>query len=399
MRSYVTGKSRQSTAVGRCCVWLGAAALAVMACDRPDYTYSPDVPVNGTGAIGAFPSDGGSNFAGSFGIAGSAAGGSTSTMTCELDTPNGSPLLVKQTVSNQLPARPSVYLQLTDAEVVALKASSSLLPPAPTPTTPSQLDRLLSQLLTTSSELRKPLVSELITRFKVTRPAWPNPWALRLVDHAGTEHMNPVRITFKPEAWIARIVDGSLAVVDVNNAVVSITSAVSEPERIAAIFYVVDDTTPAVATCDTGKRELLIGNESMVAEFSFGSTEVTQRLDSDIQALQSLLDVTRPCFGDDKAGSSFHSFTLCETWDFFDASSNYQAYQWSLANPVESYRPTAQNLASLILALQSDRLTGGEPFVGTPLGAAGAGGDGAGGESPTDGGADAGGAAWGGAPN
>lgn len=353
-----------------------APVLTSVACDRPTYTYSPDLPlVDGSG--GAFSSTGGTGFVTGGGGPTGASSGVAGNL-CTLDSPLASPTFAKQAVSNQLPARSQVYLQLTDAEVVALKASSSLLPKPSSPPPASPLTRLLTQLLSSASELRKPLIQELLKRFTVTRPAWPNPWALRLVEHAGSEHMNPVRVTFKENAWIVRIVDGSPAIVDVNNAIVSITSATAEPERIAAIYYVVDERAPgAIASCETGKRELALGNESMVAEFALGTPEVLERVDADVRLLEALFTVVRPCTVVDKGGVSFHSFTVCQTWRFFDTSTEYLAYQWALANPQEAYKPTPQNLSNLIQALKDDRLET-EPFVGSPepSGAGGAGGEG-----------------------
>lgn len=366
----------------------GAVAVALLACDRPDYSYSPDLPINGTGAspVGVAGS-GIVGTGGSFTTGGVPSGGDA----CTLDRPTTTPAFSKQTISNQLPARRSVYLQMTDEEVEALKATGALLPPPTDPPKTTPLRSLLMQLQATASDARKPLVQELIKRFPVTRPTWPNAWALRLVEHPGSQHMNPVRLTFKPNAWIVRILDGSPAIVDLDNAIVTISSATAEPERLAAIYYVADDRSPgALATCETGKRELALGNPSMVEEFSVGTEEILKQIGADIAALELLFNAARPCSSVDRNGMTFHAFTVCQTWRFFDASTEFLAYQWALVNPVEAYKPTPQNLATLIQALKDDRFEP-EPFVGTPvptLGEAGAAAGGAGGEG---GAADAGG--------
>jgi hypothetical protein len=363
--------------------WLLAALAVAIACDRPEYSYSPDIPViGGVGAIGNFPSSGGSSVVTTAGT--TSVGGSSLPQACTVDSPVASPTFSKQVVSNQLPARQDLYVQLTDDELVAFKRSGNLLPDAPsTPATASPLSNLLGQLLSSASDLRRPLVQELINRFKVTRATWPNPWTLRLVDHVGSEHMNPVRIHLKDDAWIARIVDGTLAIVDVKNAIVSVTAATAAPQRIAAIYYTTDDRIPgAVASCDTGKRELALGNEAMVESYSLGTTDILNRMNSDIAALEALFMVSRPCALVDKGGVSFRSYTVCQTWRFFDASTEYLAYQWALSNPSDLYKPTSQNLATLIEALKNDRFEP-DPFVGAPgtgfSGGAGAGGDGGGG--------------------
>ncbi len=360
-------------------VFWGLAALAALACERPEYSYSSDLPIND--GAGASPSGSGGATFGSAGAFTTGGAGAIGGDACALDRPTTTPSLSKQTIANQLPARRTVYVQMTDAEVEELKATGALLPPATQPPQATQLSRLLTQLLATASELRRPLLQALLDRFKVTRPTWPNAWALRLVEHPSSQHMNPVRLTFKPEAWVVRILDGSPAIVDLNNAVVSLSAAIAEPERIAAVFYVADDGSPAsIATCDTGKRELALGNPSMVEEFAVATPEILAQLNADILALESLFNVVRPCASVDRNGTTFHAFTVCQSWQFFDASTEYLAYQWALTNPVEAYKPTPQNLATLIQALKDDRFEP-DPFVGEPGSATGAAGEGgAGGE-------------------
>ena len=60
--------------------------------------------------------------------------------------------------------------------------------------------------------------------------------------------------------------------VDINNGIVDIDAAIAAPERIAAVFYVYDDRTlgnvnTSTTVCETGKREIALGNEAMVEEF------------------------------------------------------------------------------------------------------------------------------------
>ncbi|MES1189125.1 MAG: hypothetical protein ABUL60_35240 [Myxococcales bacterium] len=378
---------------------LGPCALATGACERPQFSYSNDVPVVGNGAS--------SSFGGSFSSSGSFTGGSTPTDPCALDrSVSGTPIFAKEAISNQLPVRPELYAQLTDTEVTALRQGGSLLPPLPVPPVASTLSQVLNATLSSTTELRKPLIQKLLARFKSTRTLWPNPWALRLVDHPSSEHMNPVQIVLNPNAWVVRIFDGGPpTIVDVKNNLVSIDEATAAPERIAAVYYVWDDRLPGNSTsqCESGRREIALGNEAMVDSFSIGTPEILARLTSDIADLTSFFNVVRPCASVERGSGTFRSFTVCQTWHFFDASTEYSAYQWALSSPTESYKPKTQNLAILIDALKNDRFEP-DPFVGTPPptvnegGAGGAGGAGAGGAPDTDlGGAGAGGTPAGGA--
>jgi hypothetical protein len=362
-----------------------AAVAVTLACDRPDYTYQPDLPINdGSGvAVGGFGGTG-------FGTAGSfttgASGAAPPAGECLLDRSVSTPTFSKQTVNNQVPARRVVYLQMTDEEVERLKASGSLLPQPTQPPQRTTLTSLLTELQSTASEVRKPLLQELLKRFQVTRAAWPNLWALRLVEHPSSQRMNPVRLTLKEDAWIVRISDGTPAILDVNNAIVSITAATAEPERIAAVYYVTDDRSPgSIASCESGKRELALGNPSMVEQFAIGTPEILAQLDTDIAALEAFFGVVRPCGSVDRNGMTFQAFTVCQSWRFFDTSTEFLAYQWSLTQPVEAYKPTSQNLATLIQALKDDRFEP-EPFIGTPRTSTGAGGEGGAGGAGGEGG-------------
>ena len=373
----------------------GVAGMA--ACERPNYTYSDDVQVVGTGASTSFAGTGFTSAGTSIGTA-----GAIPLDPCALDrTVSNAPIFAKQAVSNQLPVRPELYAQMTDAEVAALKKGGSLIPPAAPLPALSSLTSVLNAASTTATPERRELITKLLPRFKSTRTLWPNPWALRLIDHPGTEHMNIVRVVLNKAAWVVRIFDGTPpTVVDVNNGIVSVDDANAHPERIAAIYYVFDDRAPgnSAAQCESGKRELALGNEAMVDEFSIGTPEILERLNSDIEALTAFFSVVRPCASVERGAGTFHAYTVCQSWRFFSASTEYSAYQWALANPMELYKPKTQNLATLIDALKDDRFEP-DPFVGTPpdvVPVGGAGGTGGAGGASDGGAAGAGGATDGG---
>ena len=367
-------RSRYRVWLLRQLTWLVPSAVAIAACNRPEYTYSNDVPVKGTGASSSF---GGPGTAGS-----STTSGTAPIDPCALDrSVAAAPIFAKQALSNQLPLRPELYAQLTNAELAALKQGGSLIPAPSVPPVASTLNSVLNATFGAAADPSRALLVQLLNRFKETRTLWPNPWALRLLDHPGSERMNPVRVVLKNEAWVVRIFEGgATTVVDVNNGSVPIDQATAQPERIAAIYYVSDDRVPgnSLAACEQGKRELALGNEAMVEEFSTGTPEILARLNSDIDALTAFFDVVRPCASVERGSGTFHSFTVCQTWHFFDPSSEYSAYQWALSNPMELYKPKTQNLATLIAALKDDRFEPA-PFVGkprAPLGMGGSGGTG-----------------------
>lgn len=355
----------------------GVVSLA--ACDRPDFQLSDTAPVVGTGGTpSSFPT-----------------AGSTPVEACALDSSQGGmPIFWDQTVVNTAIARREVYAYVSDAEAKELRDSGTLFPPL-APNTPTPTPPVLSQLNTrlgSASAEQKPMIEALQQRFKRVRSSWPNLWALRLVNHAASEHMNPVRIVFRQDAWFGRISDKSVPViVDMKNQIVSPANVALEPDRVGAIFVVLSPQTTGVSSCDQGLRDFSIPHERMIESWSLGTPEIVDRLDADVQLLTELFGVVRSCGSVDKGGMTFHANIVCSTWSSFGVASEYAAYGWALANPAELYKPSGQNLLGLVDALKNDRFEP-EPFVVMPErvvasgGTGGAGGGGAGGAAGSGGG-------------
>ncbi len=358
-------------------------AVSVAACDRPDFQLSDTAKVVGTaGTPSSLPT-----------------GGSGPSETCAIDSSKGGmPIFWEQTVVNTAIARRELYGYVSDSEAQELRDSGTLFPPLPPNTqapTPQVLSQLNSRLSSATAE-QKPMLEALQQRFNRVRSSWPNLWALRLVNHAASEHMNPVRIVLREDAWFGRISDKSaLVIVDMKNQIVSAANVALDPDRVAAIFVVLSPQATGVSSCDQGFRDFSIPHERMVESWSLASSEIVDRLDADVQRLTELFGVVRSCASVDKGGMTFHANIVCSTWSSFGVASEYAAYGWALSTPAELYKPTGQNLLGLVDALKRDRFVP-EPFVVTPErvvasgGAGGAGGGGAGG-----GGAGGGGAAGG----
>jgi hypothetical protein len=347
------------------------AGAALFGCERPDWKLSDTARVVGSG---------GTATAGSAGIAGNE---------CAIDgTKGATPIFAPQAVLNTSPARRDLFAYVSDSDAAALRSSRTLFPPLAPGTvalTPPVLSRLQGALAS-ASPAGQSLIGSLQQRFQRALSTWPNPWALRLVDHPGSEHMNPVHIVLRDDAWIGRLSDGALAVMDLKNQVVSLDVAALSPERIAAIYFVVSPKSVTFTNCEDGFRDISLGNEGMVESWSLGTTEILDRLDADVQLLTELFGVVRSCNTVDKPGMTFHSNTVCSVWASFGTVTEYSAYGWALANPVELYKPERQNLLSLVEALKGDRFEP-EPFVVEPaLPAAGGSGGTAGGAAGASGG-------------
>jgi hypothetical protein len=342
----------------RLAVLLAPWLLAAAACDRPEWEVSSTPSPSGGSSLGG---------SGVIGTAGTSSPGGTANP-CGFDRFVGpKPIFGAHTVNSNLPGRQELYALVNDSEAEALRAGAPLVPPAEPMAVPDVV-KMLDKILPTSTQLRRPVIEALKPRFGAVRRAWPNPWALRLVGQAGSEHMNLLRIVLRDEAWLARVTDGSIAVTATNNATVSPDVAAADPGRVAAIYYEVNERnslTSGVDACEEGRREYVLGSDEMVQEWSLGTEDILARLEDDLTKLEEFFNVSRNCATADR-GSSFRSHTVCTTWKSYLVNSEYTAYQWSLATPNELYKPSPQNLASLIEALQGDRFEADDPYVVAP---------------------------------
>jgi hypothetical protein len=204
--------------------------------------------------------------------------------------------------------------------------------------------------------------------FAKARFAWPNPWAT-VLGFPGEAYGNQLlKIELSSEAWIAYFEGGALSVVDVNNEVVPIETALATPERIGAIFHL-SEAEAGKAYCGSfsvggvGFREFALGNIAMVARWSLATEEIGGRLEDDIAELDAFHDKLA-CLGDT---SGWYSDVTC-LWrqrSSFGGSSFATAYDLSLALPSELYRPSSTNIEALIATLEASLPTG-EPLVVTP---------------------------------
>lgn len=354
--------------------WLSSLLLfsvptlaALAACDRQEWTVVDSANFSGAS------SSGGSSIVGGFGpVAGSVSSGGVVTEPCLISgVVGGAPIFSGQTLNNQFPARAELFTLVDDEEAAALRAGAGLISSVPDSVDPPELVRLLQQAMTTATVSRATLLQYLLAHFERSRSTWPNPWALRLVDHPATEHMNAVRIVLRDDAWVARIIDSSLAILDTKNGLVSMEQALDQPERIAAVYYSSAQGVSGggLGPCTDGHRTFALGNEAMIEEWSLGTSEILTRLDADLELLGKFFNVARPCPTADS--TPFNNSTACQAWLTSNVSTELTAYQWALAWPVELYRPTAQNLANLSMALEADRFEPDPYIVSQALGGAG----------------------------
>lgn len=352
---------------------LSVPTLAALgACDRQEWTVVDSRDFGGTPSFSGSSSFGGSSASGFGPVAGSVSGGGVAPEPCLINgVVGGAPIFSGQTLNDSFPARSELFTLINDEEAAALRAGAGLISSVPDSLDPPELVRLLQLVLPSATPSRAMLLQYLIEHFERSRSTWPNPWALRLVEHPATEHLNAVRIVLRDDAWIARIINASLAIVDIKNGLVSIDQALAQPERIAAVYYssVQGLQGSSLGQCADGHRNFALGNEAMIEEWSLGTSEISTRLDADLELVGRLFAVARPCPTLDS--TPFNSLTACQAWTNSNLATEYGAYQWALAWPVELYRPTPQNLANLSAALEGDLFEPDPYIVSQALGGAG----------------------------
>ena len=292
------------------------------------------------------------------------------------------PVFTDRVIWNESPARRELFTWTTAEQVEELRAASVLLtrseregfgpgyamdvlrglaqtPPPEVMQSPAQADSVALAALLSGPAFAK------------ARYAWSEPWATRMGWPGESYGDKLVRLVLREEAWLARYRDGQIDVVDMRSSPVPSADVLAHPERLAGIFFV-RDAGAGGPSCygsfrggDHGYREFIIGNESMVEEWSLGTAEIRARLDADIALLQTFFDRVRPC-PERQDATSWNVDVVC-SWSFTPSPdvSELAAYQGSLAMPSPGYLPASQPLATLIETLKAS-LFEPDPFVVRP---------------------------------
>jgi hypothetical protein len=167
-----------------------------------------------------------------------------------------------------------------------------------------------------------------------------------------------LRMVLRPDSWLASFQRGTLTVWDANDAQVSLTDALAQPERLAGFFFIKDSSVggPFCGSFVRGGnvyREFIVSNENMLEEWSLGTETIRQRLLDDIANLETFLSRIRAC----PTRQSEQEWNLrvgCD-WQQRSLGTFEQAqYEAALAMPSPAYLPAAAQLAALIDTLQSD---------------------------------------------
>jgi hypothetical protein len=187
------------------------------------------------------------------------------------------------------------------------------------------------------------------------RYAWTRPWPTR----AGTGDREfgdvLVRVVLAPNAVIARFDPKRPDVFtfhDLDERPVSLGQVLADPSRLAAVLHVRTDAATPVA-----HRELVLCNESMIAEWSLATPEARAAIDDDAALLSKLASAKIP-------PSAARPFWLAgREADVDDGAALFAS---ALAFDHERYRSTPDALSALADALRRVPPPEGPPLTVAP---------------------------------
>lgn len=274
-----------------------------------------------------------------------------------------------QSVWNVAPAKRVLYSWTTAEQAAELRRDHVLLTRTETAGLGrgyafTSIDELAAMGTGPENRLLAALSSELFVK---VRYAWPNAWATRM-GWPGEDYGDQLlRIVLKPEAWILVVSDKvGIAVIDLDNNLVPIADAVAHPERIGAVYFYKQDVTGSGSffSCSGGYREFIVGNEAMVEEWSLGTEQLRDQIETDATLVERFLTLMRAA-PTAATAANFNQQVAC-SWDgpVVDAVSSYER---ALGIPSENYVPLPAQLASLAETLRAS-LFEPDPLIVTPGG-------------------------------
>ncbi|HEX2873872.1 MAG TPA: hypothetical protein VHP33_21600 [Polyangiaceae bacterium] len=351
--------------------------VALAGCERPDYAAADEARAGSGGvASGTLAGLGGASASGTSGLIIGLGGTSVLQPPCQL-VESEAPVFEGRGVSNVTPARRELFSWTTAEQAAEIRAGGVLMTRTEREGLgPGYAMEVLAKLAVGTPptdpvwaaewELAKLLTGP---QFEKARYAWSEAWATR-VGWPGEDYGDQLlRMVLREDAWLAVYSWGQLKVVDMNNQDVLVTDAAAHPERLAGVFFVVtgSDGGPSCGgsfrSGGEGYREFIIGNESMIEEWSLGTSEIRARIEADAELVRGFFERVRPCPPSRDAHLWNHD--VCCSWDSDPYHGELGAYEAALAIPSANYLPQAAPLAALLKALD-DSLFEPDPFVVKP---------------------------------
>ncbi|MDI1429566.1 hypothetical protein [Polyangium sorediatum] len=272
-------------------------------------------------------------------------------------------------------ARRVLFTWTTREQIAALEKAPVLLTRAESPEHGASY---FDQLLHARALAKDPLAQMLrTTPFARARYAWTAPWATTYGLGGESYGDQLLRVTLKPEAWIAVLMTSkkALDVRDLAGKPVPIADALAHPERIAAVYFVHDTPKTGYAASlagpeeRVGYREYVLCNESMIESWSLRTPEIRKELLDSAAALRALarhlfLHPPERRF----TGTRWNVHVVTETFPLAaPVPTLLGAYEASLAFPFGVYEPEADRLNTVATRVEEyEESQKGPPLMHTP---------------------------------
>lgn len=204
--------------------------------------------------------------------------------------------------------------------------------------------------------------------YQRARFAWTAPWATLLGWETERYGDRLVRVTLKPEAWIARYATATerWSVEDVDGAPVPLDDLLRHPGRLAAVHFV-HDARGAVPMARWGTmgahtpgiyREYVLCNEAMVEEWALATEDIRAELARGAEAMALLRERSgcAPGGGDatDAVGLAAWIARVRAAWSASPPpTSPGSLYETALALANDRYGPSAARLDDVLAALRA----------------------------------------------
>ncbi|APR84986.1 Hypothetical protein A7982_10335 [Minicystis rosea] len=259
-------------------------------------------------------------------------------------------------VTNERFARRTLYTWTTRDQIEDLEKHGVLLTRTESPVHgPAYSDQVISARAAAGDRLAKLLTT---APFRRARHAWPAPYATLLGWPSESYGSELIRIDLKSDAWIAKLQVSTKewSVVDLDEHPVAIEEVLRAPQRLAAVYFVQDDTSPARVGGTFGRkperpayREYVVCNESMIERWSVGTEEIARELVAEVEMLSLLRPRMSDKPGEPIALDAWNAQVAQRVWPKgADLEGSVRAtYEATLSFPNELYRSEAIKIAAL----------------------------------------------------
>jgi hypothetical protein len=194
--------------------------------------------------------------------------------------------------------------------------------------------------------------------FAKARFAWASPWPTILGWEGEQWGDELISVVLRPQAWIVvfRTARKSFEVIDLDDKPVPLATALANPGRIGAVYFVNDDPGSFVPRGTYGVmrrmacREYVLCNEKMIESWSARSPVERTALETSARAIDALADWVaeqkKP-----PAIARLDSAALA-AWNAQPGADPLETYEASLAMPNEFYQPNGWGLRALAKRLR-----------------------------------------------